>query len=151
MFNSCVGETTMPSVADIEQMFAQGRFADAEVACLDLIDRLPTNPKGHAYLGLILFKKGAFHEAIPRLKTAISLDPEYVDAGLKLAQCYDRTHQREEAFTTAKEFLRIQPYNRMLQGIVHALQHQVIGNRVEGWEYTRGLSRAVIQANADED
>ncbi len=100
----------------------------------------------HAYLGICLYKQNQFAPAAESFKRATLLDPKFVDAGVKLAQCYDRLRQYEEAYVVAREWLTICPSNRTLQGLVHGLELQVKGNRVDGWEKSRHFGHNVVFA-----
>ena len=100
----------------------------------------------HAYLGISLFKQSKFELAAESFRRATLLDPKFVDAGTKLAQCYDRLRRYEEAYTEANEWLKLSPANRTLQGIVRALELQVKGNRKDGWERTAHFAHTVTFA-----
>lgn len=116
-----------------------GAFAMTQAA----LQATPTIPKLHAYLGLCYFRKSDFASAEGCFRRAVTLDPHYWEAGAKLAQCLDRLYRREEAFTVAKQFLKVNPSDRTLQGIVHALEHQVKGHHQEGWERSRNLGTKI--------
>jgi tetratricopeptide (TPR) repeat protein len=131
------------SHSGIDSLLQQGKFADAEHASRAALQVCPTNAMLHAYLGICLFKQSQFAPAAESFKRANLLDPKFVDAGVKLAQCYDRLRRYEEAFEVAQEWLRICPSNRTLQGLVNCLELQVKGNRTDGWERSRNFQRTV--------
>lgn len=127
----------------IEALMQRQEWDEAIAACRAALQVTPTNPKLNAFLGMCHFRKGEFEAAIPPFKRATTLDPKFWQAGAKLAQCYDRLKRYEEAFATAKDWLRIMPSDRTLQGLVFALENQVQGNRKDGWERTRALHHEV--------
>ena len=127
----------------IEAIMATGDWDSAIAACRTGLMSTPCNPKIHAYLGMCFFRKGDFANAIEPFRRATLLDPKFWQAGAKLAQCYDRLRRFEEAYSVAKEWIRVQPNDPTLQGLVFALENQVKGNRLDGWERTRGLAHKV--------
>jgi Tfp pilus assembly protein PilF len=139
-------------VADpgIEALMQQGRWEDAEAACTAGLASTPGNAKLHAYLGLCLYRKNAFDKAADSFKRATMLDPNFVDAGVKLAQSLDRLRRYEEAYVVAKEWLAVRPADRTLQGLVNGLQLHVKGNRQDGWERTAHYAHRIILAEDGE-
>lgn len=125
----------------------RGQWDDGIEACRQALQVTPVNAKIHAYLGMCHFRKGDFAGAIDPLKRATLLAPKFWQAGAKLAQCYDRLRRYEEAYATAKEWLKVQPNDTTLQGLVHSLEYQVRGNRVDGWERTQGLAHKIQFSN----
>lgn len=127
----------------IEACMQKGDWDGAIAACRAALQVMPVDAKLHAYLGCCFFRKGDFTSAIEPFRKATLLEPKFAEAGIKLAQCYDRLHRYEEAFATAKEFLKVRPGDHTLEGIVFALQDRVTEGRTEGWERTRHLSHEV--------
>ncbi|AIE87258.1 hypothetical protein OP10G_3890 [Fimbriimonas ginsengisoli Gsoil 348] len=89
------------------------------------------------------FRKNEYAAAIDPLRRACTLDPKCWQAGARLAQCYDRLHRYEEAYEIAKVWQRVNPSDPTLQGLVYTLEHQVRGNRKDGWERTQHLAHEV--------
>jgi len=127
----------------IEVLMQRGDWDNAILACKSALQVTPVNAKLHAYLGMCLFRKGDYATASESFRRATLLDEKFWEAGAKLAQCYDRLHRYEEAYSVAKQFSRVNPNNTALQALVHALEGQVRGNRVDGWERTRHLAHEV--------
>jgi tetratricopeptide (TPR) repeat protein len=96
------------------------------------------------------FRKAEYDLAVEPFRKASILDPNFWEAGAKLAQCYDRLKRYEEAYTVAKEWLHVRPSDHTLQGLVEALKHQVRGNKVEGWERTAHLAHQIKFAQDEE-
>jgi len=134
----------------IETHMQNGRWAEAEHACHAALQVQPTSAKLHGYLGICHYRQGAYDKAIESLKRATNLDPQFVDAGIKLAQSYDRLQRYEEAYATAVEWLRVRPSDRCLQGLIHGLQHHVKGNRTDGWERTMKHAHRIVMAKDGE-
>lgn len=130
-------------VSGIEAMMQRGDWENAILACRSALQVTPGNARLNAYLGMCLFRKADFALAAESFRKATLLDPKFWEAGAKLAQCYDRMHRYEEAYSVAKEWLKVNPNDHTLQGIVHALEYQVRGNRLDGWERTRHLAHEV--------
>lgn len=127
----------------VEALMARGQWDEAIVACKSALQVTPVNPKMNAYLGMCYFRKNDFASAIEPFRRATLLDPKFWQAGAKLAQCYDRLRRYEEAYATAREWIKVNPNDHTLQGLIHALEHQVQGNRRDGWERTHALNRRV--------
>jgi Flp pilus assembly protein TadD len=127
----------------IEVLMQRGEWANAILRCQAALQVTPTNAKLHAYLGLCYFRQGDFANAEPCFRRASTLDERFWEAGAKHAQCLDRLRRREEAYEVAKHWLKVNPSDNTLRGIVVALEHQVRGNRQEGWERSRGMSYQV--------
>jgi tetratricopeptide (TPR) repeat protein len=133
----------------IESLMQQGKWAEATTASQAALQVCPTNAMLHAYLGISLFKQNCFEGAVESFRRATVLDPKFADAGAKLAQCYDRLHRYEEAYAVAKEWLWIDPNNRILQALVDGLEYRVKGNRTDGWERSRQYGHNVTMAQDD--
>lgn len=124
----------------IESLLRECKWDEAIFEANQMVQLHPTNAKAQGYLGLAYFRKGAYKEAIGPLERAVSLDPMYVDAGLKLAQSYDRACRYHDACVVAKEFLKIQPNQHMLQGILDRLDRYEYVDK-DGWEKGRPVEQ----------
>jgi tetratricopeptide (TPR) repeat protein len=127
----------------IEALMRRGAWEEAGAACHAALQVQPTNAKLIAYLGLTQFHTEKYTEAEVSFRRATTLDPNFIDAGVKHAQTLDKLRRYEEAFIIAKEWLVKKPGHPTLCGLVHFLQNMVHGER-QGWERTAGLSHNVI-------
>jgi len=109
------------------------QFKAALAACEDLLVDHPANANLNAYAGLCHFRLENYACAKPFLERAVSLDPSHLDAGIKLAQTYDRLHMSHECAVTAKQFLKLKPSDHTLQGLLD-FHEQNLSLDVEGWE-----------------
>ena len=128
------------SFAGIDGLMLEHRWDDAILECKAVLQLQPTNARLWGYLGMCHYRKGEFHLAIEPFRKASVLDPNFWQAGAKLAQCYDRLKRYEEAYVIAKDWLAVRPNDHTLQGLVDGLKHQVKGNKKEGWERTAHLA-----------
>lgn len=126
--------------AGIEAMMQRGDWHGAIAQAQAALQITPTNPKMHAYLGLCYFRLNDFAQAEPCFRRASALDERFWQAGAKHAQCLFQLRRREEAFQVAKHWLKVNPNDNTLKGLIEALGHQVRGPVQEGWERSRGLS-----------
>jgi tetratricopeptide (TPR) repeat protein len=133
----------------IETHMQHGRWDDAETACLAALQVQPASAKLHGYLGICYFRKSQFEKAAESFKKATLLDPNFIDAGIKHAQSLDRLQRYEEAYVVAKDWLRVRPSDKTLQGLVYCLEFHVKGNRVDGWERSRNFAHHVVLAQDD--
>ena len=134
----------------IDGLMQQQAWDDAIIECQAALQLQPTNSRLYGYLGICFFRKGEYHLAIDPFRKACVLDPNFWEAGAKLAQCFDRLHRYEEAYEVATEWLKVRPNCHTLQGLVEALKYQVRGNKVEGWERTAHLAHEIKFANSDQ-
>lgn len=126
----------------IEQLLQQGKIDEAMHQCNAVLQVTPAHARVLGLLGMCHFRKQDFAAAVECFRRATHLDPKFVDAGLKHAQCLDRLHRYEEAFTVATEWLRVQPNNTMLRSLVEALRQHHRGTH-QGWERTASLGKTV--------
>jgi tetratricopeptide (TPR) repeat protein len=131
------------SYSGIEDLMRKQAWDDAIVECQAILQVQPTSARLYGYLGMCHFRKGEFQLAIEPFRKACILDPNFWEAGAKLAQCYDRLKRYEEAYEVAKEWLRVQPCDHTLQGLVDGLKLQVHGSAVEGWERTAHFAHQI--------
>jgi len=134
----------------IEGLMQRQAWDDAILECKAALQLQPTNSRLYGYLGLCYFRKGDYQQAIEPFRKASVLDPNFWEAGAKLAQCYDRLKRYEEAYEIAKEWLRVRPNCHTLQGLVDGLKDQVRGNKIEGWERTAHFAHEIKFAQSDE-
>ena len=126
----------------IEGLLQKGMVEDAIVQCYAVLQVTPNNSRVLGLLGMCHFRKQDYQAALEQFQRATLLDPNFVDAGLKHAQCLDRLRRYEEAHVVAKDWLRVQPNNNMLRALVEQLQPYSHGTR-QGWERTAALNTTV--------
>ncbi|CAN5410399.1 hypothetical protein BH11ARM1_BH11ARM1_16820 [soil metagenome] len=133
------------SQADIEALMQQQDWDGVEAAAILSLQQNPCNPRIHAYLGLCLFQKQDWAAAEAEFQKATALQPDFWEAGAKLAQCYERQHMYSEALIVAKEFHHVQPNDHTLAGLIEYLE-PMVHDRVDGWERTAQLGYQVTLA-----
>ena len=119
---------------NIEVAMRKGDWAAAQRACRETLMARPTDAKVHAYEGISFFRMGDFASAEPCFRRAGALDPKFVDAGIKQAQCLDRMHRYDEALAVAREWHVQRPSDPALNAIIEAHQYRANPRRTEGWE-----------------
>jgi tetratricopeptide (TPR) repeat protein len=117
----------------IEELIAGHEYEEAAVKAQSLIQLQPQVAKWHAYHGLAKFRLEKFEEAVPALKTAVTLDPHFEDALVKLAQCFDRLNLSHECALVVHGALHQFPANHALQGLWQAHGHNFYADK-ENWE-----------------
>lgn len=120
-------------LAQLEKLMMEHRWDEARQEALRLLADHPANTQVNAYYGLCEFRLGNFQEALKPFQTAVALDPSFIDAGIKLAQTYDRLHRYHECAVVAKEFLCKRPADHTLQGLLEFHEESLSLDR-EGWE-----------------
>jgi Flp pilus assembly protein TadD len=133
-------------IAHIELLMQKRDWAGAADACRTELDVHPTSARVHGYLGMALFRLDAFADAATSFQRAVALDPNFWEAGVKLAQCLTQLRHYEEAFKVANEWLHVQPNNNTLQGLLEFLKPMVRGE-TQRWERTMNLERRIVMPN----
>lgn len=127
----------------IETAMKAGRWAEGRQACREAIFDRPTDARIHAFEGICLFRMGDFASAEVCFMRATALEPRFVDAGIKRAQCLDRLHRYDEALEVAREWKVQRPSNPALIAIIEAHQYRANPRRTEGWEISaQNMGRA---------
>lgn len=80
-----------------EKALAEGRYAEAERAYIELVKLSPATGEVHARLGLIYFQQGKFADAVPRLREALRLKPSLPKVDTLLAMSLSELGQYQEA------------------------------------------------------
>jgi Flp pilus assembly protein TadD len=119
---------------EVEVLIQQGRWAEAHAACQKLVEEHPTTPKLHGFLGYCLMKMNRIQEAEAEFRKAVTLDPNYWEAGIKLAQCLDRMLKFKEALQVAEFYLHMRPNDPGLQALVNGLRRQAGAVEEESWQ-----------------
>ena len=127
----------------IEVAMRTGNWVEAQKACREALMARPTDAKIHAYEGICFFRMGDYASAEPCFKRAGVLDPKFVDAGVKQAQCLDRLHRYDEALAVAREWHVLRPSDPALNAIIEVHQYRANPRRTEGWEVSaQSMGRA---------
>jgi len=119
---------------EVELLMQQGKWQDAATQCQNLIQQQPAIPKLHGYLGFCLMKMNNIQGAEAAFRRAITLDPNYWEAGIKLAQCLDRMLKYKEALQVAESFLPHRPNDPALNALINGLRRQAGAVEEESWQ-----------------
>ena len=87
----------------------QGRLAEAEAMCRDILATAPDMPEAAAMLGFILVRLNRFEEARALLESAIARRADVPHWHLELSQSYRRALRLDEALARAAEAVRLAP------------------------------------------
>src|SRR5256885_14964727 len=109
---------------EVEALMQQGKWNEALTECQKLIEQQPVNPRAHGYLGMCFMRLNKFAEAEPAFRKAITLDPNFWEAGVRLAQCLDRQLKDKEGLQIAEHYLKMRPHDHALQTLVNGLWRQ---------------------------
>ncbi|RYG31555.1 hypothetical protein EON81_22615 [bacterium] len=132
----------------IEELMRRGDWDGAATACDAILQIQPTNAKVIGLMGMCEFRRCEFVAAETTFRKATALDPNFVDAGVKLAQCLERQKRYEEAYNEAAYWQKKRPNDRILSGMVEFLKPYARGNR-QGWEQNVGLGHTIRFASED--
>ncbi len=120
----------------IDELMRHGHWDEAIAACTDALHIQPCSPRLRGLLGMCYFRLQRWDEAEKEFRKAVSLDPNFWEAGVKLAQSLDRLKRYDEAYVTAVEWLRVQPNDPALQALIDALGRYKHSNATDAWERT---------------
>ncbi|WP_283139578.1 aspartyl protease family protein [Rhizohabitans arisaemae] len=91
------GSAAFASPPDPDQLFKNGKFAEAERGYRHLLRKNPQNAHAAARLGYIALLSNRFHAAENFLSRAISLAPADIASKQRLAECFVRQDQHARA------------------------------------------------------
>ncbi|MFE5325564.1 tetratricopeptide repeat protein [Embleya sp. NPDC056575] len=89
--------SALAAADDPDQLFRQGRFADAERGYRRLLRDDPGNANAHAGIGYIALLSNRFRTAEGHLSQALALAPDDVSSTQRLAECFVRQDQLSRA------------------------------------------------------
>jgi predicted Zn-dependent protease len=112
----------------------QGKWEEALLQCQALLQVQPINPRLHGYLGICLLRKNDFVGAEAAFRKAITLEPSFWEAGVRLAQVLDRQLKYKEALQIAEHYLHMRPNEHSLQVLVNGLRRQQGAVEEESWQ-----------------
>lgn len=119
---------------EVDNLVRQGKWDEALVKCQALVQFQPVNPKLHGYLGLIYARKNDLPNAEAAFRKAITLDPNFWEAGIRLAQVLDRMMKYKEGLQIAEHYLKMRPNEAALQALVNGLRRQAGAVEEESWQ-----------------
>ena len=119
---------------EIDNLMRQGKWDEALAQCQALIQMQPVNPKLHGFLGLIYARKNDMPHAEAAFRKAITLDPNFWEAGVRLAQVLDRMMKYKEGLQIAEHYLKMRPNDPALQALVNGLRRQAGAVEEESWQ-----------------
>ncbi len=119
---------------EVDNLIRQGKWDEALVKCQALVQLQPISPKLHGYLGLIYGRKNDLPNAEAAFRKAITLDPNFWEAGIRLAQVLDRMMKYKEGLQIAEHYLKMRPNEPALQALVNGLRRQAGAVEEESWQ-----------------
>ncbi len=109
--------------------YGQGRYAETEVLCRQILNEVPEHFGALHLLGLCAFAGQQFEAAKQALKQAVTVDPRSAQAFSDLGATHFALRQYEEARTTLERAIALKPsFPMALANLGNALLHL---NRVE--------------------
>ena len=97
------------TLANIQQLSAQGKYEEATQACLHFLQQHPYDAKAHNKLGALYFSQNAWQAAIDAYQAAIDLQPHYPDAYYNLALTFNKLNRKEEALHAYQALIELAP------------------------------------------
>jgi predicted Zn-dependent protease len=119
---------------EVEGLMQKGQWDDAITRLQAILQMQPVNARLHGYLGVCYYKKNKFEEAATEFRKAVTLEPHFWEAGVKLAQSLDRLMRYKEALEVAEHYLHLKPNDGTLQALVNGLRRQQGATSEESWE-----------------
>jgi len=112
------------TILDAHKSFLNGKFAEAEQICVELIRTEPRSRDSLILLGASQAKLLKLEKAADSFKAAISVDPKHADSYLNLASILQKLNDHKNAVLASKKAIKLNP------DFVEA--HCVLGNSLRG-------------------
>jgi tetratricopeptide (TPR) repeat protein len=117
-------------------LFAQGRYAQAERVCRQIIQARPGNADAHNILGVSLNAQGKHDEAIELLRKAIKLAPKASSIHANLGEVLRQQGQRDEASKALELAVELDANNAQALNNLGIIQYE-LGKPKDAIEYYR--------------
>lgn len=104
-----LGAATISALARVAALGSQGRFAEAEAACREVLARAPDDAAAHRHLGLALLEQGRLAEAVAALGESVRLAPADAAARDTLAVALCRSGTVAEGVAEAERAAALAP------------------------------------------
>lgn len=104
------------------KLYGEGRFAQAERVCRQIIEARPANPDAHNLLGVTLQALGRGPDAIAELRRAVKLAPNAANLHANLGEVLRQNGQTDEAAKCLERAIELEPKNPQALnnlGIIH--------------------------------
>jgi tetratricopeptide (TPR) repeat protein len=96
-------------------LYSQGKYAQAEKVCRQLLAARPNNPDAHNILGVSLNALGRGEEGVEELRKAIALAPESASIHANLGEVLRQLGRKEEAAEALEQAIKLEPDNAQAQ------------------------------------
>jgi tetratricopeptide (TPR) repeat protein len=96
-------------------LYSQGKYAQAEKVCRQLLAARPNNPDAHNILGVSLNALGRGEEGIEELRTAIALSPDSASIHANLGEVLRQRGRKDEAAEALEQAIKLEPNNAQAQ------------------------------------
>jgi tetratricopeptide (TPR) repeat protein len=130
-------------------LYSQGKYAQAEKVCRQLLAARPNNPDAHNILGVSLNALGRADEGIEELRKAIELAPGAASIHANLGEVLRQLGRKDEAAEALEEAIRLEPDNAQAQnnlGITW-FEHGKIGRAVNCYRQAIELRPDMAEAH----
>jgi tetratricopeptide (TPR) repeat protein len=96
-------------------LYSQGKYAQAEKVCRQLLAARPNNPDAHNILGVSLNALGRGEDGVEELRKAIALAPESASIHANLGEVLRQLGRKEEAAEALERAIKLEPDNAQAQ------------------------------------
>jgi tetratricopeptide (TPR) repeat protein len=96
-------------------LYSQGKYAQAEKVCRQLLAARPNNPDAHNILGVSLNALGRGEDGVEELRKAIALAPESASIHANLGEVLRQLGRKEEAAEALEQAIKLEPDNAQAQ------------------------------------
>jgi tetratricopeptide (TPR) repeat protein len=130
-------------------LYSQGKYAQAEKVCRQLLAARPNNPDAHNILGVSLNALGRADEGIEQLRKAIEVAPASASIHANLGEVLRQLGRRDEAAEALEEAIKLDPNNAQAQnnlGITW-FEHGKIGRAIECYRRAIDLRPDMAEAH----
>jgi tetratricopeptide (TPR) repeat protein len=96
-------------------LYSQGKYAQAEKVCRQLLAARPNHPDAHNILGVSLNALGRADEGVEELRKAIKLAPESASIHANLGEVLRQLGRKDEAAEALQQAIKLEPNNAQAQ------------------------------------
>jgi tetratricopeptide (TPR) repeat protein len=130
-------------------LYSQGKYAQAEKVCRQILAARPSNPDAHNILGVSLNAQGRGDEGIAELRKAVGFAPDSASIHANLGEVLRQRGRKDEAAEELERAIKLEPNNAQALnnlGITY-FEHGKINLAIENYRKAIELRPSMAEAH----
>ncbi|MGI8706572.1 MAG: tetratricopeptide repeat-containing sulfotransferase family protein [Sphingomicrobium sp.] len=119
-----VNITTEKAVQMGVKLYSEGKFAQAERVCRQIVEARPANADAHNILGVSLQAQGKGEEAITELRRAVKLAPHVANLHANLGEILRQNRKLDDAEKALEKAVELDPKNAQALNNLGIIQYE---------------------------